>query len=225
MSAVRPELLPRACRRAFSLILNLLAGGDFGDPEGLRKRIAEMFSSFERDAQDAGIRTEDIFSARFALTAFLDEAINRSDWQGKAVWANRPLSLEQFNTNRAGDEFFDRLDTIRQHPEASPDLLEIYYTCLTLGFEGKYALAEPGKFQQLIEATARDLERVRGRPGLLSPHALPPEQAFEQLKNDVPLWVVAGALAGIVFVIFIVLRVMATTQAQDAADDLIRLLQ
>ena len=192
-------VLSRACRRGFSLILSLQGGRDYGDPDGLRRRIGEMFVALERETREAGVIAEDILTARFALTAFIDEVINRSDWSGRQTWSNRPLSLEYFNTNRAGDEFFDRLDAVRKRPETHTDLLEIYHTCLTLGFEGKFALADPRQLQQLIETSARELEQVRGRPGALSPHWKPPQQTFAQLKNEVPLWVFTSGFLGIVF--------------------------
>ncbi len=217
--------LTRASRRGFSLILNLLSGGEFGDPEGLRRRIGEMFVAFERDMREGGVSTEEILSARFALTAFIDEAIGRSEWVGKGSWANRPLSLEYFNTNRAGDEFFDRLKALKQRPEANPDLLEVYYTCMALGFEGMYALSDPRQLQQLLEATARDLERLRGRPADLSPHWQPPEQAFQQLKDEVPLWVFSAVFLGLVFVAFAVLRYLGTSDAQDIANGLTQAIQ
>ena len=212
--------LARACRRGFSLILSLQGGRDYGEPDGLRRRIGEMFVALERETREAGVVAEDILTARFALTAFIDEVINRSDWSGRSAWSNRPLSLEYFNTNRAGEEFFDRLDAIRKRPDAHVDLLEIYLTCLTLGFEGKYALADPRQLQQLIESSARELEQVRGRPGALSPNWQPPPQTFEQLKNEVPLWVYTAGFLGVVFVAFVVLRYLSTSQAQDLAKKL-----
>jgi type VI secretion system protein ImpK len=214
----------RAARRGFSLIINLQSGHDFGDPEGLRRRIGEMFVAFESETRSAGVAAEDVLTARFALTAFVDEAVNRSDWSGKAAWANRPLSLEYFNTNRAGEEFFDRLEALRRRAEANPDLLEIYHTCLALGFEGKYALADPRQLQELIEATARDVERVRGRVGGLSPHWQAPEQAFARIRNEVPLPVFTAVFLGLVFVAYVVFRYLATTQASDVAESLRRAL-
>src|SRR3990172_1843002 len=74
--------LVHACRPAFSLILNLLSGGDFGHAPALRTTIGAVFTEMERRTRQAGIPAEEILSARFALTAFIDEAIARSDWPG-----------------------------------------------------------------------------------------------------------------------------------------------
>jgi type VI secretion system protein ImpK len=212
--------LPQACQPGFALIMGLLTGSEFGEPTQLRTRIGDMFTEMERRTRLAGISSEDILSARFALTAFIDEAINRSDWRSKTVWAQNPLSLEYFNTNNAGVEFFANLDALRQRPDAKTDLLEVYYTCLALGFEGKYALTDPRQLQNLIETTARELERIRGRISGLSPHWEPPEETLKRMRNELPLWVVAGISSGLVFVVYLVFRFMASGHAEGIASRL-----
>ena len=209
--------LPRACQPGFALIMGLLTGSEFGEPAQLRARISDMFAEMERRTRLAGVLSEDILSARFALTAFIDETINRSDWRGKTIWAQNPLSLEYFNTNNAGVEFFTNLDALRQRPDAKTDLLEIYYTCLALGFEGKYALTDPRQLQNLIETTARELERIRGRVSGLSPHWEPPEEALKRMQNELPLWIVAAAALGAVFIVYLIFRFMASGHAEGIA--------
>ncbi len=209
--------LPQACQPGFALVMGLLTGSEFGEPGQLRARIGDMFAEMERRTRLAGVSSEDILSARFALTAFIDEAINRSDWRGKTSWAQNPLSLEYFNTNNAGVEFFTNLDALRQRPDAKTDLLEVYYTCLALGFEGKYALTDPRQLQNLIETTARELERIRGRVPGLSPHWEPPEETLKRMRNELPLWVVAGVTVGVFFIVYLVFRFMASGHAESVA--------
>ncbi|MBI3871712.1 MAG: DotU family type IV/VI secretion system protein [candidate division Zixibacteria bacterium] len=211
------HLLPQTCQPVFSFILGLLGGNDLGDPAALRTNIGTIFAQMERQTRQAGITAEEILSARFALTAFIDEAIARSDWSGKSGWAQNPLSLEYFNTNNAGVEFFDRFEELRLRPDAKTDILEVYYTCLALGFEGKYALTDPRQLSALIETTARDLARVRGGSPALSPAWEPPEQAFAQLKNDIPPVVMAAIGFGVVFIIFLILRLLASSSAHQIA--------
>ncbi len=209
--------LTQACQPGFALVLGLITGSSFGELPQLRTRIGEMFAEMERRTRVAGVTSEDILSARFALTAFIDEAINRSDWRGKGDWMRSPLSLEYFNTNNAGVEFFDNLETLRQRPDAHPDLIEVYYTCLALGFEGKYALTDPRQLQNLIETTARELERVKGRAAGLSPHWEPPEAPLLGAHRELSLWVVAGIAFGAIFVIYLIFRFLASGYADSVA--------
>jgi type VI secretion system protein ImpK len=218
-----PVTLSKACERAFSLILTLIQGRDFGDVQQLRANVGSMFAAVERDARSVGILAEDLQSARFALTAFIDEAIARSDWFGKRDWAQRPLALEYFSTNNAGDEFFTRLDALRLQPEARIGVLEVYYTCLALGFEGKYALADPHQLRALIDSLARDLERIRGRVIDLSPHWAPPDELMERVKKELPVWAVTLTCAAVLFVIFVVLNFLSHSNAEEVVRSLPRL--
>jgi len=209
--------LPHACQPGFALIMGLVTGSEFGEPSQLRARISDMFAAMERQTRLSGISSEDILSARFALTAFVDEVINRSDWRGKTAWAQNPLSLEFFNTNNAGVEFFTNFEALRQRPDAKTDLLEIYYTCVALGFEGKYAISDPRQLQTLIETTARELERIRGRATGLSPHWEPPEEALTRMRNELPLGIVAGISFGLIFVVYLIFRFLASGHAEAIA--------
>jgi type VI secretion system protein ImpK len=217
--------LPDVCDRAFSLVMTLGEGRDYGDPQQLRERIGGMFGEMERDGRDAGIPSEDLNLARFALTAFIDETIARSDWFGKQVWAGRPLALDYYKTNNAGDEFFDHLEHLRQRPDAKTDLLEVFYNCMTLGFEGKYALTDPRQLRALIETIGRDLERVRGRAADLSPHWEPPDTLLKRVRSEIPMWIVTAFCVIGVFVLFVALRYLSLSHAGGIADrlrDLIR---
>jgi type VI secretion system protein ImpK len=215
-----PVTLSKVCEKAFSLILTLVQGRDFGDVQQLRANVGSMFGAMERDARVTGVPTEDILSARFALTAFIDEAIARSDWFGKRDWAQRPLALEYFSTNNAGDEFFSRLDELRLRPEARVGVLEVYYSCLALGFEGKYTIGDPRQLRALIESLGRDLERIRGRVVDLSPHWAPPDELMERVKKELPWWVVTLTCVVIVFIVFVVLNSLSHSNAADAVRSL-----
>jgi len=216
--------LAHAAEPAFSIILSILAGVDPGDPAQLRTNIGNAFAQMERQTREIGVPAEEILAARFALTAFLDEAIARSDWQGRAAWAQNPLSLEYFSTSNAGVEFFDKLEELRLRPHAHADLLEVYYTCLVLGFEGKYALADPARLQALVDATRRDLERLGPPARDLSPHWEPPAQVFADVKTGLPLGVIGAIMLGGVFIIYLVFRVLAHGQAEAVAERIRALL-
>lgn len=220
-SQTQSQALLDMSQRAFSVIMTLAFGRDLGDPGQLRTRVNEVFTEFDRDAREAGVSSDDVRSARFALTAFVDETIARSDWFGKPEWASRPLALEQFQTNNAGDEFFDELDKIRQRPDLKTDLLEVYYTCLTLGFEGKYALGDPRQLRDLISSIKSDLERIRGRVIDLSPHWEPPETPIQKLGREIPLWVVTAACLLILVGVFSILRYSSVAHAQKLAADVL----
>lgn len=94
--------------------------------------------------------------ALFAVCAFADEVVLASPWPGRSEWMRNKLQQVHFNTVNAGEEFYQRLATLCGTPpreqldmsvfdnleqKQDPDrreVLEVYVTCLTLGFTGKF---------------------------------------------------------------------------------------
>ena len=76
-----------------------------------------------------------ILVALYAIVAFMDEQILRSQWSGRQQWMSQPLQLTYFNENTAGEGFFTRMQALEQRPNQA-HVLEIYYLCLALGFRG-----------------------------------------------------------------------------------------
>ncbi len=211
---VESRSLSDVCSRAFSLILTLSSGHNLGDYAGLRSRVSSTLAQVESEAAQAGYTTEDARLARYALTALVDEVIQRTDWPGKTEWVNNPLSLEEFSDNRAGDGFFTKLDELRRQIDSRPDVLEVFYLCLALGFEGKYALSDPRERRSLLEEIGRDLERVKPGATSLSPH-WKPEKIAGVDASQLPLGVILAIGAGIVSIVFIVLSVLLEGQVNN----------
>jgi len=115
--------LMEVCSGGFALILKLRDTSEYGDPELLRQRILDLLGRIEHDGKEGGIEYDDIHQAMFALIAFLDETIIASGWIHKDVWLTKPLQLEFFNRFDAGQEFYNRLENLRQrahyHGESS----------------------------------------------------------------------------------------------------------
>jgi type VI secretion system protein ImpK len=216
-AAKEKKSLSVICSRAFSMIVTLGSGHNLGDFQALRSRVTSTFNEVDQMALGAGYPAEDVRLARYALTAFIDETIARTDWANKSQWSQNPLSLADFDDNRAGDEFFNKLAEIRKQGDSKADLLEVFYYCLALGFEGKYALADPMERRRLAEQIGRDLERIHPGATALSPDWRPPEQLAQLVGGQLPLGVIAAVAAGIVFIVFIVLNVLLTGQANDLA--------
>lgn len=78
---------------------------------------------------------EDYDLAHFAVCAWVDEALLASPWREKDRWQHEQLQRLYYHTTEAGEEFFDRLNSLGLHQR---DVREVYYLCLAMGFMGRH---------------------------------------------------------------------------------------
>ncbi|HKB87492.1 MAG TPA: type IVB secretion system protein IcmH/DotU [Ignavibacteriaceae bacterium] len=199
----------------FMLILQLRSTNNYGNPESLKARVAEMFERFERESRSAGIDNDKVKKATFALVAFLDETIISSSWNQKEVWLSDPLQIRMFDTFNAGEEFFTYLEELRQRSSVNKDVLEIYYLCLALGFKGKYQLQSPELLRRVIDDLNMELH-----PGLyqsidaISPNGKPTDSVVMSSGRMMPAWIYPVS-AVIIFVIFYLIMSFSATNTAD----------
>jgi type VI secretion system protein ImpK len=128
----------------------------------VRDRTTALIEEQEKRARAGEAVWETYQEARFAVLAWLDELILTSPWPHRGQWQH--LMLRLYGTLNAGKEFFDRLERI---PAAAREVREMYYLCLALGFQGKYALADsPQALAQLRRTLYHELA---GAPNELRP--------------------------------------------------------
>lgn len=205
----------------FTLILQLRAADEFGDPEVLRRRVKDLLDSAEREALRTGVSPDNIQMAKFAIVAFIDETIISSNWSQKDRWVSTPLQLDLYDQYDAGETFFTRLDKLREQPKANAEALEVYYLCMTLGFKGKYQLHEQERLREIIEGTYDELQRLPGmKPKALSPHGKPRGQVATEVKSKMPTWVIAVAAALIGLVIYMGMYFYISDTADDTAQSI-----
>jgi type IV/VI secretion system ImpK/VasF family protein len=109
------------------------------DHEKLRLEIKELFADIEKRASaEPGLKAQ-WQKVELALVFFVDSMIAESGLIVSAKWHQNRLAYEQ--KELAGDEkFFDLLDeTLNDPSEEATERLQIFYTCLGLGFSGWYA--------------------------------------------------------------------------------------
>jgi len=95
--------------------------------------------------------------ARFAVCAWVDEVILNSAWQEKDHWKREQLQRLYYRTTDAGEEFFERLNTVGYHQR---DVREVYFLCLALGFMGRYC--HPGDEYLLAQVKSSNLKLLMG---------------------------------------------------------------
>ncbi len=170
--------------------------------QGLRAQCIQEIRAFEERLRRATIPDADVLAARYALCTVIDEAVLNTPWGAQSGWAVESLLVTFHREAQGGDKFFQILDRLLGEPQRYLSLLELWYVCLSLGFEGRYRLDERGTIR--LEDIRRDLlqriEQLRGPADpALSLHWTGVENRRHTMLHLVPLWVVAVATVAIVF--------------------------
>ncbi|NRF69429.1 DotU family type IV/VI secretion system protein [Aquincola sp. S2] len=185
------DLLYDGCYMIF-LLRNGQAPADAG---AFRERLRSFLGGFERGAQRLNQGADNVFLAKFAFCALVDEVVLTSDFRIRDEWEVRPLQLEFFGEQLAGERFFEYLDQLRQDGAPRVQVLEVYHLCLLLGFQGRYLLEGSEKLGYLTARLGEDIAHLRGRRAAFAPHGEPPDRIVHQLKREVPLWVIGAVFA------------------------------
>jgi type VI secretion system protein ImpK len=190
-----------AANMLLALIPQLRATTSHADPAGLRLELLERLREFEDQARAAGVPRPQVTAARYLLCSFVDEVIAGTPWGAGGAWAERNL-LQEFHDERwGGDKAFKLLERLGEDANTNRDLLELFYVCIALGFEGRYRGQPNGRAQ--LEAVANRLFELIHPPAerpatrTLSLHwqgVSPPRRSLTVL----PLWVVVAVGAAVV---------------------------
>jgi type VI secretion system protein ImpK len=126
----------------------------------------------------------------------MDETVLSVPGACKDYWISRPLQLDHFGDNLAGEEFFNKLKNLLLQPETKKDVLEVYYLCLSLGYEGKYKISNADERLAIMDDLGRKLRRMKIRASSeLSPHGRRLDSEVFRKKGAflLPLWI-SGAV-------------------------------
>jgi type VI secretion system protein ImpK len=204
------------CGDLLAFALQLKRSADPGDAEMLRQKIDEQFRALETKSRQADVPQEDVQQAKYAIAAFIDEMILTSSWGLKDSWADKPLQLAYFNDFAAGEEFYNKIDTLRGAKRNN--VLEVYYLCLALGFRGKYVdLQGMEKKKVLMDTMLREMRGTAApaAPGTggLSPSWTPPD-ALPGIVKNFPAWFVAASCGLFIILLFILLSSILGSSAE-----------
>ncbi len=106
-------------------------------PEMLYQRMRSFIDRAMRRAGELGFTQQDIQDIGYALVGLTDELVMSKGGELRDYWLPRSLQLQLFNTNVAGEGFFNNLQNLRHDPSRM-EVLKVYYLCLLFGFQGQY---------------------------------------------------------------------------------------
>lgn len=180
-------------------------------PEEVRHEMLSAFRDAEELARDdpATARAWDEW-VRAMMVYFIDYKMLNSDWEGRDFWSNAQMEIDPEVLDHVealgGDTFFEDCDKVkREYTEAERrdrrdkeelgTMLGLYFTCLRLGFKGKYH-SHP---QELADYTRRLFSSLPAYTGGRSQEMFPDTYKHNQeLRIDYRL----GATLSFVLLVF-----------------------
>ncbi len=193
------------------------------DIEGLRRQAMEEIKNFEGKARSLGLANDVTYTGRYVLCAFIDEAVLNTIWGSSSAWAQQGLLSSLHNETSGGETFFVILDRLLKDPNASLELLELMFVCISLGFKGRYAVVDRGqeKREELRNVVFEHIRRRRGEfPRELSPHWQSQSGQKRGLRQFIPLWVVVAVASAILLAIFIGFTVVLEERSEPVYESL-----
>jgi type VI secretion system protein ImpK len=209
--------LVEACEPIFILINKIrMSPDELGDMDVLRNQITELLKEMDSKARSVGFSGEEIKLAQYALVVFLDEVILGSLWQERDLWEEEPLQLELYGKNTGGEDFFREIEKILNADYGTSDLIEVYYLCLVLGFEGDY-VDDQEKLRNTKEKLLGSLRTRPGQDNNLSPSWRPPEEALLKEKKRFGQWLIPVGSIALVVIIYVIYFFLVDSQVDEVA--------
>jgi type VI secretion system protein ImpK len=189
-----------------SLVMQLRNSASHHDIPGLRHAIVNEIKAFDLQAKGKGCVLEQVQTARYILCSLVDEVVLNTPWGGNSIWATQGMLITFHKESWGGEKFFQVLNNIISQPGTYLDLLEVFYYCLSLGFEGKYRVQQQGidRLQGVRENLYQVIQRQKGD--------YDKELSFQWrgitdkrnvLSKYIPLWVIGVATAVFLMLLFL----------------------
>ena len=181
------------CSASLFAYAALFKRGDRGAKVNMKFRrvILAGFDEMERKAFEMKIPMQKVKEAKFALASYIDEVVLTSNWPGRMEWMSKTLQLTFFGEHLGGEGFFKHLNALRRAGDRFVDVMEVYYVCLQLGFEGMYKLRGLEQLMALQVDLRSQIEGYRKyTDNRLSPDGTPKESVMATMRREIPYWVI-----------------------------------
>lgn len=98
------------------------------------QRLADVWREEEKRSESVPELYDLYKKARYLLVVTADEVMRTTEWAGAQTWPSQ--EAEQFGTSIGGERFFALMEDPTYR---NPELAEVFFQCLALGFQGMHA--------------------------------------------------------------------------------------
>ncbi|HLQ17989.1 MAG TPA: type IVB secretion system protein IcmH/DotU [Tabrizicola sp.] len=205
---------------AFSSLLELAPELERAMPpanaEALRLRLQENLIDARDSAVGMGVPMTRANQAAWFVAALVDDIALNTPWGGHSSWPRQPLVVGLSGEVDAGTKFFDRLEELLRYPNRDPEMLELGFHCLNLGFRGKYRVEGRTGDAALLamrSAIARAIRNPEAEAAPLSPHWQGVIAPDEKPRFAVPLWTIGLAAVAVIAALYVGLGIQLSNKA------------
>lgn len=202
----RATSLVDLCAGVFAFVIELQSGpaeSKTAEPpryDTMSARAKELLAGLDAAGRDHAFGKDTVDQAKYALVAMIDEVVLASRWAMREEWMRRPLAAELFSEFNAGEEFFRRIEQLGRGGRFDPHtiaIMEVYATCLALGFRGMHIDSSGAeRLREILFSLSRRINE--GREAMpLAPHWEQRESVARSVGRLPPLVLIAGGLAAI----------------------------
>ena len=171
---------------AYGLMLKRTCANTQPSYEEVRGKVLAFMEESASVVPEKNIDPRDFDDARYAVCAWIDETLLNVSWAHRPTWQRSLVQLELYGSTRAGEEFFDRLN---QLSAAQNRVREVYFTCLALGFMGRFCHdGDQLLLDQLVKSNLRTLTGdSSGTAGYANHLAFPDAFVTDNSKSGSPV--------------------------------------
>ncbi len=213
---------PNPLISAFSALLEIAPELERAMPpanaETLRVRLQDNLIDARDAAVGMGAPLTRANQAAWFVAALIDDIVLNTPWGGHSDWPRQPLVVGLSGDVDAGTRFFDQLEELQRYANRDPELLELAFVCVSLGFRGKYRVqggAGDGALIALRSSTARLIRNSDAEQADLSPHWRGVVAADEPPRFAVPLWTILLAAGALITAIYVGLSIQLSGKADQ----------
>lgn len=176
------------------------------NPDVLRTRLHETLTQSRDSAVSGGVPLSRADQGAWFVAALLDDIALNTPWGGNSGWPRMPLVVSMYGNVDAGERFFDLAEDLIRFPERDPQLMELVFLCLSLGFRGKFRRnggqgeAEIARLRGQIARLLRDRDTAEAP---LAPHWQGVVADDEVKRFIVPLWSIALITLALITAVYV----------------------
>ena len=164
------------------------------NPDLLRTRLLENLTYARDGAVSMGVPLTRADQGAWFVGALLDDVALNTPWGGSSGWPRQPLVASMYGNVDAGERFYDLAEDLLRYPERDPQLMELVFLCLSLGFRGKHRISGAAGEAEIARTRAQMARLLHDRDAEdapLAPHWQGVVAEDEDRKFIVPIWSIA----------------------------------